>query len=1133
MSDFGTARQTDLHPIVAQMAPSPEQLPAILARGRDVVVTAGAGTGKTRTLVARFLSLLAEGLSLRTVVAITFTNKAAREMRNRVREEMRRFLERPELGQEERRRWQALYGELDGARVGTIHSLCTEILRAHPAETGIDPLFGVLDEGQANLLRGEAVRDTMAWAADTEGVVGLFAALGERGLQAALDGLLQKRLEVREAFERTAANPLDDWRAKLAERQQEELALLRSDEEWEIAIKTLRAHVATKPDDRAEMARQHALAAIDGAKGTIFEQLESLSRLDGISLVGGSQAAWPGGADERDEVKEDLRTLRGLWRQRAGLLGLALTPIDAQLAALTPALRAFFEHGSMRYEALKQERNALDFDDLELLALELLQTDLDARRRWEDEVAALLVDEFQDTNGRQRDLVRLLNGDRDRLFIVGDAKQSIYRFRGADVTVFRQERQRADVHGGAIYSLDTSYRAHRGLLNGLNALLRPVLGEDADERRPWVEPFASLVAHREEASPGFDAPYLELHLTVGAKKDGALERAADALVGRLVELVEAGHRLHQGDRARPAGYGDIAILCRASTAFGAYENALERAGVPFLTVAGRGFYNRPEIRDLMNALQALSDPTDELALVGLLRSPVLGLSDATLYSLCRGRSRSLWDIIREEHELQADEARRLVRAVEIISQLKQQAGRGSVADLLKSYLDLTDYRAALIRAGDTRGARNVSKLLSDAQASGIVSAGEFLEYIRGLRESGTREGEARATAEGVVQILSIHAAKGLEFPVVVIGDVTSSGGGRDSVLIDPDLGVLLPLKGETEAGAVYRLAKLRNLDQESAESDRLLYVAATRAREKLMLSGCIKLSQDGTPSGLGRWLGAMPEVNGFDLANKPIPYDEEGSEARRFDWMLDGTVLRCIIYEPSYRWPRASAAEPEASPEPLALPPPLLGPVVSRKGAPDDPEAARERTAPRRAWRVVATGRGASAPRWMVGSLVHEALAAWRFPGEGFLEWLAGRVHRYGFNNAEGVREVVEEAARLMARLRAHPFYTTMDEAERRFHEVPYSLMIDGEVESGAIDALYRRDGVWTIVEFKTNRIFNEASLRALLWSEDLLLQGQRYLQAAHLLLGGIPRLVVCLLDYRGGVSVPPVPGVQVPSDPR
>ena len=452
--------------------------------------------------------------------------------------------------------------------------------------------------------------------------------------------------------------------------------------------------------------------------------------------------------------------------------------------------------------------------------------------RWQAETAALLVDEFQDTNDRQRRLVRRLTsrlgGDAGKLFIVGDAKQSIYRFRGADVTVFRQERERIAGAGGAVVALDTSYRAHRELIAGLNDLLRPVLGETEDPARPWVEPFAPLRHHRESAGPGFSPPHIELHLALGSKGDGGLARAAEALAARLAAWVESGDvQIEEKGGLRLFDYGDIAILCRASTSFAAYENALENAGIPFLTVAGRGFYGRPEIRDLLNALAALADPTDDLALAGVLRSPAFGVSDAGLYGLAvAGRDEGgetpplrVWDILRTFGPLlPGEDGGRAARAALVISDLHAQAGRAPVADLLKAFLDATGYRAALVAAGQARAARNVAKLLADAHASSLVSVGEFLAYVAELRDSGTREGEARATAEGAVQIMSVHMAKGLEFPVVVIGDATYDPPGRSGVLFDPVLGVLLPQKDDDKTlPASYRLGKLTADDQEAAE----------------------------------------------------------------------------------------------------------------------------------------------------------------------------------------------------------------------------------------------------------------------------------------------------------------------------
>ncbi len=1119
-----------LHPIVAQMEPSVEQEPAITTRDCDILVTAGAGTGKTRTLVARYLSLLADGLPLRSLVAITFTRKAAREMRNRVRAAIQQYIGRLDLSPAERERWQSLYPELDAARIDTIHGLCTEILRAHPAEARVDPRFAVLDEGQAHLLHVLALDEALAWAANDAQAAGLFVLLGERELRRNLDQLLRRRLDAAEVLAHLPEDITAHWRSLVAKHQQEVLLALQSRPEWAESVRVLRGNPADRSDDRAEVCRRRALAAVDGATGSLEKQMASLCQLKAISLRGGSKKAWPGGVEQLREVKAALRTVRALWEQEDPSRWSFLA-LDEELAMAFPVLRVLVAFAWQRYAALKQERNAMDFDDLEQGALQLLQQNGALRAYWQEQVRAILVDEFQDTNGRQRDLVTLLNGGQGKLFAVGDAKQSIYRFRGADVTVFRAERQRIQREGGQVFPLEVSYRAHRELIQGLNDLLRPVLGEQEDPAQPWVEPFAPLKHYREEPGPGFCAPHLELHLTVGSKGSGALDRAADALAARLVHWVESGrYRVGRDGFIRALAYDDVAILCRASSSFPAYEDALERAGIPFLTVAGGGFYQRPEIRDLLNAMQTLADPTDDLALVGLLRSPAFAVSDVELYRLCQERKQdnrniSLWDILCGAKGQFRSEAGQ--RAAQIIADLHRWAGRTSVADLLKALLDATDYRAALIQAGETRAARNVSKLLADAHASAIVGVGAFLEYVQGLRDAAAREGEARTPAEGVVQIMSVHQAKGLEFPVVVIGDVTYGGGrGGSGLLIDPELGLLLPKRDEDKnLPAVYRLGQVSDKAKEAAEEDRLLYVAATRAREKLVLSGCFA----------GRlparsWLGRI--ASSHELAFDVIPgYDPEGARALTTSLDVGQTALACTIYEPKctwdYAWREAAAASFHSARRSaiqvqpaLTTAPPLLAAVLPGQEWADQRTVEAERDPPQRVWRVVPASPESTAPAWVIGKLVHEALASWRFPDEGFERWAEARARGYGLTDGHQLHDAVVKSRRLLERFVRHDLFQEMDRAERLLHEVPYHIQTDDHPESGIIDALYLRDGRWTVVEFKTDQVRDALALRTLLRREDYLGQVRRYAAATERLLGQRPRVIMCMLNYANSVRL-------------
>ena len=1102
-------------PLILQtLSLSEPQQTAALARSGDVAVTAGAGTGKTRTLVARYLALLADGLPLRQIVAVTFTRKAAREMRNRVRQEIGAYLSGGLADAGESRKWQAAYYDLDAARIGTIHNLCGEILRAHPAEAGIDPRFAVLDETQAALLAQEAVEAALAWAVQIETLTPLFGLLRERPLQDLLLFLLQSRLAVQAIMRQMPAdNILAHWQTQIQAEQAAALAQLLADPVFVAAAATLRRSQAHNPDDPAEVQRLLAIAALDAVAGeTLAGQLRNLAALDDIKLIGGSQKKWPGGKEELDAVKSALKCLRSLWQERP-LLKLRLNPQDEAIAAAMPAVYALFDYADQFYQARKAERDGLDFDDLEALSMRLLETHPAVRAYWQAQMRALLVDEFQDTNTHQRQLIRLLCPEAGKLFIVGDAKQSIYRFRGADVAVFAEEKAHIARQNGRIIDLDTSYRAHELLLAGMNQLLRPVLGDDSPERPSYAAPFAPLRPGTKPLTAGLAAPFVEFHLALG-NKGNALPLAAVGLAGRLAQL----HADHDLD------YGAMAILCRGSNSFQYYENALDAAGIPYLTVAGKGFYERPEIRDLLNALQAIADPHDDLALAGLLRSPACGLSDVALYRLRQAQptGNSLWQTARQTvADGVADFDLRT--AVTLVQNLNQQVGRKPVADIFKQFLDQTQYRAILRRTGQPRALRNVAKLLADIHGSELVSVAEFLEYARTLRDSGSREGEARATAGGAVQIMSIHAAKGLEFPVVVLGDAGSGSPRSGGVLTDGRLGILLPQKDEAqEQAASYQLGALLAKQQEEAETARLLYVALTRAEQLLLISGAAPQNKAGTFSGRG-WLGQLAAIVG--LENMDLSgYDETGDGRFIIECAAADTAVRATIYEPNYTppiWPSGTETRDGVGERPLPRPP-LQEPIAPQ--ALPDADSPDEDT-PQRVWQVVPAGRRPEAPAWVIGSLVHQALALWRFPGADFAPWVRARAREFGLTDATQLAHAQTESARLLQQFRRSALFQEMDQAERRLPEVPYSYLVNGRAQTGYIDMLYEQAGSWTLVDFKTDQVDSEADMQRLLSQTDYTQQLRQYGRAVQQLLGITPRLKLCLLNYGREVRVIAVDG--------
>ena len=1117
-----------MHPLVRQVNPSDEQLPAVTARGADLVLTAGAGTGKTRTLVARYLALLAEGLPVRRLVAITFTQKAAREMRNRIRDELRRYLSRDDLAAEEAAFWRDRYVELDGARISTIHSLCSEILRSHPERLDLDPGFDVLAEGAMALLRQRALRDALAWAADDDQAALAYTLLGERSLGTAVETLLQDRLTADEVLREL---PVDDllghWRRLMADASWAAWCALRADPAWREAVDAIRR--ATPADDTDKLAVQlaalrPALVQAEAMDAATWDP-SCLQAVGAIKTNVGRAANWRGGRAEVDALNDDLRTLKARWEVHGPTVMLAPNAADEALAQAMPPTIACYRRARQLYEQAKRALHALDYDDLEQGALTLL-ADPEVRAAWQARVDAVLVDEFQDTNQRQRDIVRHLCAAPGQLFVVGDAKQSIYRFRGADVVVFREERQRIDREGLA-RSLATSYRAHPRLLAALNAMLAPILGADEDPARPWVEPFEPLTAvERPPRLPDL-AAYVELHLALGTKGDGALDRAADAVAQRLITLIEG----DQGD----LGYGDVAILCRATSAFESYENALERAGVPFLTVAGKGFYQRPEVRSLLVLLRASADPHDDVALVGTMRAPVFGLSDLALYRLARGRPHdryaSWWDYLRSDDvpRLQR-EGRRLERALDRIEGWHRLAGRAHVADLLQRILLDTHYQAALLAAGQRRAARNVAKLLADARASELVGVGEFLEYVESLRDVGAREGEARPTSEGAVQLMTVHGAKGLEFPVVVLGDLAHQGHGPSGLLLDDQLGPVCKLASHDVEPAAYTRAKAREQDQIDAEDRRLLYVAATRAEELLILSGTASVTKKGAPS-LSGWLKQLGADDCLGLASQDFT-DAAEAQVTALTLRVGDEPAMCSLYGGAID---GNAWEPQGvsslAPEVARDDTPdqrLLEAVAGR--VPDVDEATRDREIdpPLTVWRVAPPRPGFRAPAWLVGNLVHEALAEGRaLDGAAFSEWARARAASQGLTDPPRQRDAARRAAELVQRFRAHPLWRALQRAEVVHYELPYALPMGEVSEQGTLDILYRDGDGWHVLDTKTDRFGSMDEARAAVVERGYVAQVRRYGRAVQALIGERPTLRLVLLDCVGAVVI-----MDVANDP-
>jgi ATP-dependent helicase/nuclease subunit A len=833
--------------VVVTRAFTPEQADAIARREGDLMLSANAGSGKTSVLVERFVrSVVEDGLRPDQVLAITFTDKAAGELRARVRA---RLLE---LGEREAAR------EAEGAWITTFHGFCARILRAHAVAAGLDPAFAVLEPADARATRREAFDAALAGflAAPRPDALDIAAAYGVDRLERMVVGahdVLRSRGQTRPSLPVGRATDLAAARAAL----DGACAALASE---------LAGVANGKLVDAAREALERCRAVLDAGDEVDVEDVK-VGR-------GATALKTPVGDAYRDACCGYRRALL----DRRALPVLAL--VDELLGRYADA-----------YAAAKRARTAVDFDDLELLTRDLLVDEAGIAAGYRERFARIMVDEFQDTNPLQLQLLELIA--RDNACTVGDELQSIYAFRHADVEVFRARRARLEAEGLAA-TLATNFRSRPEILQALNdafgalhehwVALRP--GRDDP---PAPEPVIELLVTDADAYDADAPPVLGLGLPAASPVKQAEARLVAQRVATLVH--------EEGFAAR-----DVVVLLRAATDMGLYERALELAGLATLAAGGRGWWGRQQVRDLCNLLAALANPRDEQALLGLLASPMVGLSSDALALLAlsaRERGIGIWDAVQAAATAPATapaaapapaatapplapgDATRLTAFHAWFVAERERAPRLGLDEILARALRRTRYDLHMLALprGERRLA-NVHKLLRLAagfEARRGRDVRGFIDLATAELEAEAREPDAPVDLGGLdaVRLMTIHAAKGLEFPVVVVADL-----GRRGNLSAPDLhvdgdrvGLRLVALDTTKAPALdFEAIEAERRAADEAEERRIMHVAMTRAEERLILSGAARLGDDWPAAGAGApplsWIGPalVPAISALDAA---------------------------------------------------------------------------------------------------------------------------------------------------------------------------------------------------------------------------------------------------------------------------
>ncbi|HLH66616.1 MAG TPA: UvrD-helicase domain-containing protein [Solirubrobacteraceae bacterium] len=1015
---------------------------------RNLGVEAAAGTGKTTVLVRRVVNLLATGkATVDQLVVITFTAKAAAELSTRVRDELERRAAATGEDQERELLHRAAR-DLHRAHIETIHSFATALLRERPVEAGIDPLFEVLEGVAAQLefdRAYERFQDELLSEPKPELEAALRRGFGLAELREACEHLHEHRYllplahpasepdDVEGAIERLGQIAAD-LRAKLAEHQPGEDKLV-------LVIEGIIGWVE----------RLIELEGHERERYLVFRSPAKTNKGVGSNVAWGGEKQLIKGLQDRylEEVGEASARLR-----RNALLG------------LLPDIERFVRE----YAEKRKKDGKADFDGLLFWARDLLLESEPARRYFRERFRAVLIDEFQDTDPVQAELALLLTSDdhpgedwrklipgRGRIMVVGDPKQSIYRFRRADIAVYEA------VRGGALAGDDaliaTNFRSNRELLRALNAIFDEVL-----KATPGLQPGNVQLQAPPEAAQAKRPPIV---VAEGAFQGGADDtRAEEARV--LAAMLSKLHserwevRERRSERWRACEWGDMAILVPTRTGIEYCEQALASAGIPYRHEGSRDFFQRDEVRDLIWVLSAIDDPTDRLALVGALRSSAFAISDDELV-IHMSSARAL-----SYRSKQRGDSQPVNDALAELADLHLLRRSVSLAELVRRVVERTRLvEFALTQDDGEQGAANLLAIVDDARLFAAGGGGGLRPFIRHLRDSLESEAiEIEATVaeetDDVVRIMTMHGAKGLEYPIVALANLGTQS--------SPSAG---PVPREAERFLHFRVGAdtlgrhghfaTPRYDEEweaekayiQAEKLRLLYVAATRARDHLLIP-CV-VGKLGAKHLLGTLVRALPDddqalvtVIPTDGLSPPEVESAEALEPTEAE-IQAGIAERAAWIDAREQLKRRASKERDIE-------------VASSRERAQGPLAAEVATFDA----ALVIGQGPPIP---IGDAVHMVMERVALPDAADLQAVAEDVCFEG-DIAADLDDVI---AMCRACLRA-PSVQRALAGGRYWREVPFVLSRDGGLDgdrgplvSGRVDMVHRDGDELVVIDYKTD----------------------------------------------------------------
>ena len=1097
-----------------------QQTAAIDGASRSMALRSGAGCGKTFVLARRYMELLTgsdpDDWPLRRLVALTFTDKAAIEMSQRVRKmlvEQARQTDGPKRAQ--LRRW---IDELPEARISTIHSFCASLLRAHAVEAGVDPSFAVsADDLLVTQLLAEACDAAVLAAAEASDakLTFLLQHLPYPAVIELLTRLISNRQLLDSESYRDPESVIAGWNELLGRQREAAWRRLEADSELSGLASSVTDEPCGEPSDKLLAKREELMPAVNAIiADPEARTAENFAFACGYPIGGaGTKAAW-GSKENAMAIRRRIKRIKEIL-EGYRLYAETLNEMDKRSAEALVALTSLADDAGRRYAASKRARGLLDFNDLIAGASGLIRSNPDVRRQLADGIDQLLIDECQDTDAFQLQMLAdLIAGDDNsrQAFVVGDAKQSIYRFRGADVAEFDNTCLR--LGRGQNESLDLSFRTHAAGVAFVNHLFAPLMGDRYDE----------ITAHRTETPPGESVEILlaDRDTPIVSAEDASAAQA-ELTAQRISEMISNREKLVWDDDAgdwRPVQPRDVAILLSRMTHSLEYERQLQKHNVPYYVVAGTGFFKQQEVFDVLNALRVIDNPLDDIALFGVLRSSLVALDDNALMHITESLQGGPYlaklasaDQSDLRDRLAPDQFDAMQFAVALLRRLAGRKNAVAIDELLAQLLDETGYLAVLsAQFGAKRLAGNIRQLTERAAAADRdgMSLRDFITRTDQLILSESRYEQAVVAGENdnVVKLMTIHKSKGLEFGVVVMPDLNAGRRGFVGRLLHrgADWGWTLNVKPdpdeETEntddAGPQsFRLASRAENEDLDAEDIRKLYVAITRHRDHLVLIGANhRYKKDDSISSSTSMLARIDSVTNFvdaiDADAETIAYGGGQFKARVACVLPDPPRPQSGAETPGRQAIERAARASDLAAEMLAAgsqapPPPLIGPLPASIGSVETAVTALsefahcpmlyrwryELAAPEQVISSDRPGGGASLDAMTLGTLYHRCMELLNFadpqPNE---KLIAQAVWEMDLDDAVNHAALSAELDDMISRFAKHDLWRSLASAKQIYRELDFVLTAGQLTLRGQIDLLYCDDrGDWHVVDYKSDRV--------------------------------------------------------------